>query len=793
MNKNHHSVVGKSIKKLDGISLVTGAAKFTDDFEMRGMLYGKILFSPHAHARIRSINTDKAKNLPGVHAVITYKDIPRVPFTTAGQGHPEPSPYDTYTLDSKVRFIGDRVAAAAAETPEIAGKALELIEVDYEVLPSILDPEKAMEPGAPVIHDEKDSSGIFDSGRNLVAHVKAEVGNVKQGFAESDMVIENEYRVGYVQQSPLEPHVTITYLDEDNRLVIRTSTQVPFHVRRIVARVVGLPVSRVRVIKPRIGGGFGVKQEILLEDICSAITLASRKPVRMEYTREEELRSSRTRHPMILKMKTGINKDGTLAANQMIVLANTGAYGSHALTVPCNTGSKSLPLYRCPNMKYESNTVYTNLPVSGAFRGYGGPEGYFAMESHMDEVAHALKMDPLEFRQKNLIREGDSSPLAEVLGEGRDGFEQIIRTCGIYECIKKGAEAIGWERRKDKKDEGHIKRGIGVACLMHGSGIPGVDMGSVFIKMNDDGSFNLLMGATDLGTGSDTVLAQIAAEVLDIDPKNIVVYSSDTDLTPFDVGAYASSTTYITGQAVKKAAEQVREQIIDVAAKMLKESPLKLMCHGGKVMSTSGKSVTFAEVALESLYKNEMYQIMGTASHISYDCPPPFGAQFAEVEVDTETGFVRVVKFVSAIDCGRALNPRLAEGQIEGGVQAGLGYALSEEMIFDEKGKLKNTSFLDYKMFTSIDMPEMKTILVETNEPTGPFGAKSVSEIPIDGPAPAVANAIFNAIGIRMKELPFTPEKVLAAIKESRKGVSVSFDQFLVKKKSLVETKKEGS
>ncbi|MFQ6016162.1 MAG: molybdopterin-dependent oxidoreductase, partial [Anaerolineae bacterium] len=757
-------VVGQPEPRVDGPKLATGRATFTDDFVLPGMLHGKLLLSPHAHARINRIDASKARTLPGVHAVLTHEDIPRVPFTTAGQSHPIPGPQDCFSLPRKVRFVGDRVAAVAAETPEMAEKALELIEVEYEVLPAILDAEQAQERGAPVIHDEEDALDIPDAAHNLAAHVEAEVGDVEQGFAQADLVIENEYRVPRVQQTPLETHVCITYWDEDERLVVRTSTQVPFHVRRIIAPVVGLPLKRIRVIKPRIGGGFGSKQEILIEDICAHLTIATGRPVRLEYSREEEFMASRSRHPMIIHMKTGVKRDGTITANQMSVLSDTGAYGGHALTVPCNTGSKSLPLYRSPNIRFEVKAVYTNLPPAGAFRGYGAPQGFFTVESQMDEVAHALGMDPVEFRRRNWIRTGDDNPLSVALGEGKEGFPQHIVSCGLPQCVEQGTAAIGWEAKRCEPGHGPIRRGVGIACAMHGSAIPGLDMGAASIKMNDDGSFNLLVGATDIGTGSDTILSQIAAEVLGCPIEDILIYSSDTDFTPFDKGAYASSTTFISGGAVKKAAEDVRQQIIAVAARMLEVDGAILHLADSRVWAPDGRSVTLEEVALESLHHAEQHQIMATASHMSYECPPPFAAQFAAVEVDIETGEVRVLELVSAVDAGRIINPPMAEGQVEGSMAQALGYAVCEEMIFDPEGRLLNPRFGDYKIFAAGEMPRLVTILVETEEPSGPFGAKAVAEIPMDGVAPAVANAVFDATGVRIRQLPLTPERVWRAL-----------------------------
>ncbi len=768
-----YASVGRSVPKTEGLGLLSGRAKYTDDFTAEGMLFGRIKRSPHAHARIVSIDASKARALPGVHCVLTHEDVPRVPFSTAGQNHPEPSPYDTVMLDEKVRFVGDRVAAVAAETPLLARKACDLIEVEYEELPAILDPADAMVAGAPTIHDEPDSSGIHDASRNLAAGIDVTVGDPDAAFAGAARVFEHEYDVQYVQATPTEPHVTMTYMDEKNRLVVVTSTQVPFHARRIVARVNGLPISRVRVIKPRIGGAFGVKQEVVLEDICAALTLSTGRPVKIMLDRDEELSCTRTRHPQTIRVKTGLDENGIIVAREMRCLVNTGAYGAHALTVPSNTGSKSLPLYRTGNLRFVADSVYTNLPVAGALRGYGAPQGYFAVESHMDEIAYELGMDPVEFRMRNLIREGDKDPIATSLGEGKEGFERVIRTNGLPVCWERVRTASGWDDWRSQLDDGvfgtpgsrpYTRRGLGVAFAMHGSGIPGDDMGAATVKANEDGSFHLLIGATDLGTGSDTILGQMAAEVLGVEPSAVVVYSSDTDRTPFDVGAYASSTTYISGRAVMRAAEMVRDRLIYHASKMLGLPAEELECSGGVVRGPGGKSVPLPDVATEAMYGDEKEQISFSASNVSLECPPPFAAAVADVEVDVETGRVDVRDFTCAIDLGFAINPALSEGQIQGGVTMGLGYALSEEMLFSDKGRMLNANLIDYAIFSSVDTPAIKAILVETDEPTGPFGAKSVSEIPVDVVAPAIGNAIFAATGLRLRRIPFTPERVLAGL-----------------------------
>ncbi len=568
-----------------------------------------------------------------------------------------------------------------------------------------------------------------------------------------------------MQQTPIENHIVITYWDEDDRLVVRTSTQVPYHVRRIIAPVIGLSPRRIRVIKPRIGGGFGVKQEVLIEDICALLTIATDRPVKLEFSRAEEFRSSRSRHPQIIRMKTGVKRDGTLVANQMTLIANTGAYGGHSLTVQSNTGSKTLPMYPCPNILFDADVVYTNLPPAGAFRGYGVPQGAFALESQMDEVAKQLGMDALELRRKNWIKEGEEILLAKELGEGKEGFGQIIQSCGLPQCLQIVEEKLDWKERRGKGGRGRYRRGVGVALAMHGTAIAGLDMGGASLKLNDDGSFNLLVGATDIGTGSDTVIAQIAAEVLGVHIEDIIMHSSDTDFTPFDTGAYASSTTYISGGAAKKAAEQVRAQMLEVAGNMLKANPESLTIKDRVISASSGHTVTVSQVALHSLHVENQQQIMATASCMSYESPPPFAAQGAEVEVDTETGVVRVLRAISAIDAGRVINPITAEGQIEGGATQALGYGICEEMVYDENGAMLTTNLSDYRIFSAPDMPHMETYIVETSDPFGPFGAKAIAEIPIDGMAPAVANAVADALGIRIRQIPLTPERVLKAIR----------------------------
>ena len=763
-------VVGKSEPKVDAVKLAAGKPVYTDDIEMPGMLHAALLTSPHAHARIRDIDTSEAERLPGVHAVLTYKNVPRVYYASGGQSYPNPLPYDQVSLDNKVRHVGDRVAVVAAETPEIAQEALKLIKVDYEVLPAVFDPVEAMQPGAPVIHDDPNIEGIYDRERNIVHHIEASVGDAEAQWAKADHIFEGEYRVHQVQQVSIEPHVVVTWWDEDDRLNIRTSTQVPFHVRRMVAPLIGLPVKKIRVIKPRIGGGFGGKQEMLIEDLCAHLTIATGRPVRFEYTREQEFTSARSRHPQILRYKTGVTADGEIVAAELHIIANTGAYGTHGLTVQMVSGFRGLSTYNAPYSKFLCDVIYTNIPTPGAYRGYGAPQALFALEVHTEEIATALGMDVIEFKRKNWIKPGEPLVMAVALGEGREGKPQVVTTSALAECVDIGARAMGWSEKRGKQrtvpGKPHLRKGIGMAVAMHGTGIAGLDMGAASIKMNDDGSFNLMFGATDLGTGADTVLAQIAAETLGVPLEDIIVYAADTDFTPFDTGAYASSTTYISGGAVLKAAESVRQQILKhVAERMLHCNIDDLELEDRRVVHRDGRSVTLEQVALHSLHQEDQHQIMATASHMSELSPPPFAAQFAEVTVDTETGQVTVDRLLMAVDCGIAINPITAAGQIEGGMTQALGYAHCEELVYDENGTPLATDLNRYHIYRADEMPELEAIFVETYEPSGPYGAKAVAEIPKDGVAPAVASAIYDATGVRIRSIPFTPERVWRALR----------------------------
>jgi putative selenate reductase molybdopterin-binding subunit len=772
MNKKEFSVVNHSVEKIDAMSLALGKPSYVADFVPDDALYVKVLRSPFAHAVIKHIDISAAEKMPGVHCVLYHGNVPRIAHCTAGQGYPEPSPYDTFMFDTKVRHVGDRVAAVAAETVALAEEAIKAINVEYEELPAVLSIDQALADGAPVIHDETDASipipVVYEPQKNLVAKIGMDAGTPQQGLEEADYRFDYVYETQYAQHTPMEPYVSLAYLDERDRIVIKTSTQVPFHCRRIVAQTLDIPIQRIRVIKPRIGGGFGSKQEVLLEDIVAMVTLRTRRPAFFEFTRKENFTRGRTRHPIRVHLKTGVMKDGSIKTLSMDCLSNTGAYGGHGLTVIGCCGSKVLPLYHAEHIHFKGEVVYTNLPVAGAYRGFGATQAFFGMECIMDEMAEAIGMDPVEFRLKNHIKTGEGSPVFAALGEGKEGVEQLIGSCELDECIRRGAEAIGWNERKPHTEKsGRFREGMGMCTLMQGSSVPEIDMGAASLKMNEDGSFNLLVGATDLGTGSDTVLGQIAAEALGTDISKLIVYSSDTDMTPFDVGAYASSTTYLSGEAVRKAAAKVQKQILGVAAEMLETAEDQLLIGNSRVSAAgSDKSVSFSEICTYAMYERNQFQIMDTASHITHKSPPPFSAHFVKVSVDTWTGEVKVLDYVAAVDCGVAINPKLAAGQTEGGVMNGISYALCEEYLFNNKGRMLNDGLKHYHIYSMADKPPLRVILVESYEDSGPYGAKSVSEICINGPAPAIANALYNAVGIRLRSIPMTREKVWRALQD---------------------------
>lgn len=755
--------VGRSIKKIDGYGISTGSPAYTDDL-MRDALIVKVLRSPHAFARIKDIRIDEALKLEGVECILTYKDFPRVRITRAGQGYPEPSPYDKYALDEYVRYVGDEVAVVAAKDEKTALKALELIEVDYEILEPVLDFEKS--EGHPSIIHPEGADGAYDPSRNLAAHFEMKVGDVEKVLKECDVVVKERFYTQAQAHVMMEPHTAGAYIDYQGRLVVISSTQVPFHVRRILARILEKPIREIRVIKPRIGGGFGGKQAIHGEPYVAMVTLKTGKPSKIVYTRKEVFESTYTRHPMRIDITLGATKDGKLRAIDMEVLSDTGAYGEHALTVLMVSGSKALPLYnKVDALRFSGKVVYTNHPPAGAYRGYGAVQGNFALESAMDILAEKLGMDPIELRKMNMIREGETSPVFKIMGEGREGTEMFIKSCKLEECLNRGKEIINWdEKRKNKKK----CRGVGIAIAMQGSGIAKIDMASATLKLNDDGSFNLIMGATDLGTGSDTILSQIAAEVLGVPVEKIIPYSSDTDLTPFDTGAYASSTTYVSGNAVKRAAEKMKELIKLEGARKLGVDPEEVEFDGERIYTKDGKSIKLDELATLLYYTENQKQLCATESFVGDESPPPYMAGFAEVEVDVETGKVDLIRYVAVVDCGVPINPNLARVQMEGGLVQGIGMTLFEDVRYSKDGKLLTNNLMNYKIPSRMDINEIIVEFVDSYEPTGPFGAKSVAEVGIDTPPAAIANAIYDAIGVRFTKLPIKPDDVLKAIKSKR-------------------------
>lgn len=762
----HFKTVGRPEKKVDGLALVRGKPVYTPDYDAPDALVVKLLRSPHAHAQIKGIDTGQAEAINDVVGIFTFKDIDRIPFTRAGQGYPEPSPYDTYLLDSKVRYVGDVVAVVAAKNEKAAREAMKNIKVEYEILDPVFDMREASNEGAPVIHDEDDCSGVFDKSRNIAAHFVMDIGDVEKTLENCDFVLRKTYHVDTQLHAALEPHNALTYFDSVGRLIVVSSTQVPFHCRRILSRILKKPIADIRVIKPRIGGGFGGKQSIIVEPYAALVTIKTGMPARIVYGREEVSMGTNIRHEMSFDVAVGATKDGKIRAISLQGISNTGAYGEHCLTTFMVAGSKTLPLYnKVDAVHFGGDIVYTNLPPAGAYRGYGAPQGLFPLDCAIDELAHEMKMDPLKLKEMNSIREGETSPIFEIMGEGREGVPQIMRSCKLQECIDLGKKAIDWDSKRGKKTKNGTKvRGVGCALAMQGSGIPKIDMGAATIKMNEDGSFNLLVGATDLGTGSDTILGQIAAEVLTVPLDKIVVYSSDTDLTPFDVGAYASSTTYVSGNAVRLAAEKVKEKVLDLAAEYLERDRSELTLESGVIRGKDGSSVSLSELCTMHMYTFNQQQISESASYVGEESPPPFAASFAEVEVDTDTGKITLINYVSYADCGLALNPIQAMGQLEGASMQGIGWALYEDIIYAKNGRMLTNDFFTYKVPSRMDYGKLTCGLVDSYEPTGPFGAKSIGEIGIDTPIPAIANAIFDATGIRLRHAPFKSERVLFEI-----------------------------
>ncbi|MDP2659932.1 MAG: molybdopterin-dependent oxidoreductase [Dehalococcoidia bacterium] len=749
-----YQTVGKPVARIEGLAKVTASTQYGVDLSLPRMLYARILRSPYAHARVVRVDTTAAASLPGVRAVLTADDSPPVAYNAVYSGlsdkYVKHLVEDQRVFDEVVRYVGEPVAAVAAEDLLTAERALELIEVEYEPLPDVLDVEAALAPGAPQLHPHGPNNLV---GRPIVF----QMGDLEAGFAQADVVIEDRYTTPRHQGCPMEPHVCLASWDAQGKLTIWTSTQIPFRVRFVLARILGLSEGRLRVIMPQVGGGFGTKQEVGIEPICALLARKAGRPVKLELTRTEEFSCTTTRHAAIMDLRMGAKKDGTLVAMDGRLLLDTGAYVCHGLGVATLASVSFTGIYRCPNLRYEAKVVYTNHPIAGALRGFGQFQVLFPIESHMDMLAEKLGMDPLEIRLKNHIRTGEVDP--------RTRF--VLESCGLDECIQEGARRIGWEEKRSAPKGGTRRRGVGMGCLMDVSGakpfLP--EQSAAILKCNEDGSVALLTGVADSGQGIRTALAQIVAEELGIGVEQVHVTAGDTEITPFDLGNYASRTTYVAGMAVRKAALEVKRGLLEVAAEMLEARQEDLTWEGGRIFpkGTPQGALSVAQVARYAQHTKAV-SIMGSASHQPPHNAPAFGAHFAEVEVDTETGRVQVLRVVAANDVGMAINPQDCEGQIEGGVVQGIGFTLGEELLFDEAGHAINPRFSEYAVPGPEGLPEIETVLVESHEPSGPYGAKGVGDIVVSAMAPAIANAIYNATGARIRSLPLTPEKVLQAL-----------------------------
>lgn len=747
------AVVGKSLPKLDAPAKATGQAQYGGDLKLSNMLYAAVLRSPLAHARILNLDVSQARKLTGVKTIITAQDSPKIKYGEIIK--------DRYPLAlDKVRFIGDEIAAVAAVDQDTANYALELMKADYQELPAVFDPQRAMEPGAPLIHEGE---------RNIAKHMEITRGEPEKGFQEADHIFEDRFLTPMVHQCYMEPLACLGDYDLSGKLTLWAPLQDYFIVRMVLAQVLGMSQSRIRIIQPYIGGAFGGKHIHQIEVICALLAKAARKPVKLVNSREEEFTTTLPRVPAIINLRTGVKKDGAITAKEMRVISDNGAYTGIAPAVMETTAMRTDSLYRYKNVKIAADLVYTNKVPTGAFRGFGNPQGTFAVESQMDMIAERLGMDPLTLRIKNGVKAGD------VTVHG-----WIIRSCGLEECLRRAGESAGWRGKRGKR---RPHTGIGAACMIHVSGNRGVfdfDGSSALVKMNEDGRVSLLTGENDTGQGVSTILAQIAAEELGVRLEDIDVPPVDTDVSPFGLGPYADRVTTIGGNAVKAAAADARHQLLKVAAEMLEANPDDLNARDGKIFvrGSPERFVTVAQATKAALYRPGGTPIMGRGYYDPDSVMPDrvthygnlaatyvFAAQVAEVEVDPGTGQVKVLNFVAAHDLGRAINPMAAEGQIEGSLAQGIGYALSEE-IRHAAGRVINGQFADYKILNASDMPPVSSILVESDDPVGPFGAKGVGEPGLVPTAPAIANAIYNAVGVRIRELPITAEKVLKALKE---------------------------
>lgn len=746
-------IVGKGIHKIDGMSIATGKPVYTDDLAAKDALVVKILRSPHAYAKIKNIDTSRALMVDGVECVLTYKDVPNNRFTLAGQSYPEPSPYDRLILEDTVRYVGDEVAIIAAIDEKTAVKAMKMIKVEYEVLNPIIDMEDAID-NEMLVHDE-DRHCNFDIGmereRNIVSKHLYEKGNIEEELEKCDVVIEETYYTQAQAHAMMETYRAYNYLDHTGRLVVVSSTQIPFHVRRHLSRALNIPSSKIRVIKPRIGGGFGGKQTACVEIFSAIVTLKTGKPAKIIYDRKETFNCSTSRHAMKLDVKIGATKDGIIKVIDIDALSDAGAYGEHASTTFGLVGEKTMPMYnKLTASRFKGNVVYTNKMPAGALRGYGATQGCFAVESTINMLAHKLNMDPTEIRLKNIVKEGETS----------FAYDKTLNSVDLVKCINKGKELIKWDEKYPSKKLANGKvRSVGMGLTMQGSGIAGIDTASVEIKLNDDGNYTLMVGSTDMGTGSDTILAQMACEILETTMDKINVISADTDVVPYDPGSYASSTTYVTGMAVVKASNILRDKIIDIGAKRLGIDKEYTEFDGEYVYSEHNRISVF-DIAVDFTVGPEKEQLVGYASHGSEVSPPPFIAGFVETEMDLETGKYEVIDYVAVVDCGTVINKNLAKIQVEGGIVQGIGMAMFEEVRHTDDGHMDTNTFMQYKIPARCDVGNVIVDFVETNEPTGPFGAKSVGEVVINTPLPAIQESVYNACGVRVNTLPITPEKV---------------------------------
>lgn len=760
-------VVSKGIRKKDAMALVTGKPVYTDDITQGSSLVVKLLRSPHAHALIEDINVDKARSIAGIECILTYSDVPGARFTTAGQSYPEPSPYDRLILDRRLRCVGDPVAIVAGWDEKSVNKALELIKVKYQVLKPILDFTEAKDNDI-VVHPEEDFRTLNEVGadnkRNLCASDSLESGDVEKELEGCPYIVEETYSTRANNQTMMETFRTYTSIDAYGRLTVISSTQVPFHVRRILANALQIPKSDIRVIKPRIGGGFGAKQSVVSEIFPAIVTMKTGKPAKMIYTRRESLTNGSPRHESQIKIRLGADENGIIKAIHMYSLWNAGAYGDHGPTTVGLSGHKAITIYNSVKaFKFDYDVVYSNTMGAGAYRGYGATQGFFALESAVNELADKLNMDPTDLRMKNMLSQN------QVGNSMKSYYGERLNSCGLDKCLSRAKEMIEWDKKYPFRDMSNDKvRAVGCAVAMQGSGISNVDVGAVEIKLNDDGFYTLMIGATDMGTGCDTILAQMAAECLDCDIDNIIVSGVDTDVSPYDTGSYASSTTYITGMAVIKACEDMRGKILNEGARMLGYEKDDCEFDGIQVINLKeNKKISLKDIANKSLLANNKY-LTASESHYSPVSPPPFMAGMVEIEVDKLTGKVDIIDYVGVIDCGTVINPNLARVQAEGGILQGIGMALYENVIYDEKGRMLNDSFLQYKIPTRLDAGNIRIEFEPSYEPTGPFGAKSIGELVINTPCPAIAHAVYNAAKINVRDLPITGEKISMSIVEAQ-------------------------